>query len=183
MAKWEKIICWGETFPSLRALARDSRCKVSKDGLRYRLQIGLSPEEAATNRLLSDFNHETDDTKFCWHCKQLKILSDFHPSPSFRKGVMTLCKRCNAKSHRRWLLKTNYPGFSLEQFELMFAKQEGCCACCHRDNLQLVVDHCHKTGKIRGLLCHYCNTALGLLNESIKRCQQLAEYINATKQT
>jgi len=98
---------------------------------------------------------------------------------------MTLCKKCNAESHRRWLLKTNYPGFSLEQFEILFNEQKGCCACCHRE-LQLVVDHCHKTGKVRSLLCHYCNTALGLLNESTKRCDQLKSYIKkviATKQT
>jgi hypothetical protein len=89
---------------------------------------------------------------------------------------MSLCKVCNADAHRRWLLKTNYPGFSLEQFELMVDVQGGLCACCGKAS-KLVVDHCHKTGRIRALLCHSCNTALGLLNESIERCNQLKQYI------
>jgi hypothetical protein len=43
---------------------------------------------------------------------------------------------------------------------------------------KLAVDHCHKTGKIRGLLCQGCNMALGLLKDSPAIINNLARYIN-----
>ncbi len=60
-------------------------------------------------------------------------------------------------------LKRKY-GLSLEQYETMLISQEGGCAICGtppRDGVPLHVDHDHKTGRIRGLLCFTCNNALG----------------------
>ncbi len=44
----------------------------------------------------------------------------------------------------------------------------------------LAIDHCHKTGKVRGLLCQACNTALGLLEDDIERIQMLLAYLQAS---
>ena len=41
----------------------------------------------------------------------------------------------------------------------------------------LVVDHDHKTGKVRGLLCHNCNRALGLLHDDQELMQKASEYV------
>lgn len=46
--------------------------------------------------------------------------------------------------------------------------------------VSLSVDHCHTTGKIRGLLCSNCNTALGLLKENISIMENLMTYIKET---
>ena len=43
---------------------------------------------------------------------------------------------------------------------------------------RLYVDHCHKTGKIRGLLCNSCNTALGLLKDDISLFKRSIDYLN-----
>ena len=43
--------------------------------------------------------------------------------------------------------------------------------------MPLVIDHCHKTHKVRGLLCHICNTALGQLNDSIDLLKKSIEYL------
>lgn len=49
----------------------------------------------------------------------------------------------------------------------MFAEQLGLCAICHKpEDIKLAVDHCHDTGKIRGLLCKRCNMGIGLLGDS-----------------
>jgi hypothetical protein len=177
MARSTKILCWGEYFSSLRALARDPRCKVSQDGLIYRLGSGLSPEEAATNRSLRDFSHETSDTKFCWHCSQLKALNEFHKSPGLRKGRMCLCKLCNAESHRRWLL-TNYKNFNADEYTRNLKQQNGCCACCHNPSeTPLQVDHDHKTGTVRGLLCARCNSLLGFAHDEIDRLEDASIYL------
>lgn len=45
--------------------------------------------------------------------------------------------------------------------------------------MKLVVDHCHATGHVRGLLCHNCNRALGLLKDSEQALQRALKYLQA----
>ncbi len=74
----------------------------------------------------------------------------------------------NKHRTRGYELKGHY-GITLEQYDQMLANQNHSCKICkkHKDLFKgpLVVDHCHETKKIRGLLCTPCNTALGLLKE------------------
>lgn len=44
---------------------------------------------------------------------------------------------------------------------------------------KIVIDHCHATGRIRGLLCHNCNRALGLLKDSEENLKRAIEYLKA----
>ena len=73
-------------------------------------------------------------------------------------------------------------GITKEQYEHMLEQQSGCCAICsvsaesQRDKT-LVVDHCHSSGKIRGLLCHTCNTAIGLFKDNIDSLQRAILYL------
>src|SRR5216684_1391978 len=71
----------------------------------------------------------------------------------------------NAKSRRANLLKRY--GISWPEYELRLALQGGVCAICKKKPKRrlLCVDHCHKTGKVRGLLCSSCNAALGLYED------------------
>ena len=67
-------------------------------------------------------------------------------------------------------------------YGLMLEKQSYCCKTCgkHADdnhNKKLYIDHDHKTGKVRGLLCLQCNTALGLLKDNKKVIKNLLKYI------
>lgn len=69
-----------------------------------------------------------------------------------------------------------------EEYDFMYAKQKGCCAICgkHESNVlrnRLNIDHCHSTGKIRGLLCHHCNAALGHLEDSIDNLTTAISYL------
>lgn len=76
-------------------------------------------------------------------------------------------------------LKRNY-GISLEQYKEMESRQEGLCSICRRPPVgkkRLGVDHNHTTGKIRDLLCHHCNAAIGHLMESPELMRSAAEYI------
>lgn len=77
-------------------------------------------------------------------------------------------------------LKRNY-GITPEDYNEMFEAQEGCCAICstHQVSMKhkLHVDHCHKTGKVRGLLCKNCNLALGNFQDSTKLLLKAIQYL------
>lgn len=72
-----------------------------------------------------------------------------------------------------------------EEYIKLNEAQKSVCKICkqYNDRLyknapkRLAVDHCHKTGKVRGLLCGKCNTALGLIDDSIERCNVIKKYL------
>lgn len=71
-------------------------------------------------------------------------------------------------------------GLTYEQWERMVDEQESRCAICeaHVEYApSLAVDHCHNSGRVRGLLCRKCNTAIGQLNDDPGLLRKAAEYI------
>lgn len=88
--------------------------------------------------------------------------------------------RLNRKPKARdYYLRRRF-GITLETFEQMSAEQNHTCKICGQKELtykNLNVDHCHETGKIRGLLCTSCNTALGLLKDNLQNLQNAIRYL------
>jgi hypothetical protein len=70
-------------------------------------------------------------------------------------------------------------GVSDNWYDERFILQNGLCAICEQppDKKPLGIDHNHKTGKVRELLCHKCNSAIGLLNEDTIIIQKVLEYL------
>lgn len=85
-----------------------------------------------------------------------------------------------ARARDRWLIKEY--GITLAEYEQMSAAQGHVCAACGGPptgtSLGLVVDHCHDTGRVRGLLCSKCNSALGLLDDDAAKVQGLLRFIS-----
>ena len=82
---------------------------------------------------------------------------------------------------RDWHFKNKY-NLSLEELNAMKVAQNFCCKLCGKHELEtprqsLCVDHCHKTNKVRGLLCESCNQALGLFYDNPEVIRKAAEYI------
>lgn len=114
--------------------------------------------------------------KDCRHCHKYKLYEDFHNNGEMRDGKSSYCKSCatlrskewreeNREKHKDTELRSKY-GISLLDHVTMFTKQGGKCAICgvceqDAPRNTLFVDHCHKTGSVRGLLCHHCNSGLG----------------------
>lgn len=78
-------------------------------------------------------------------------------------------------------LKSNY-GITLEEFEDMAQLQNNRCAICRRDAKdapkgKLFVDHCHHSGKFRGLICQHCNSMLGHAKDRIATLLEAASYL------
>lgn len=129
----------------------------------------------------------------CVDCGEIKPITEFYSDKTKTSGHKSYCKECASKRAVKFKkakgsdyskdirLKSTY-GISLEEYNRMFQQQEGCCAICgtHQSNVHrsLAVDHDHRTGKVRALLCHKCNAALGNVNDSIDILKEMISYIN-----
>jgi len=82
------------------------------------------------------------------------------------------------ESRKDWRLKYRF-GITLEEYESMLEQQNNKCYICETyiQGKDIKVDHSHKTKKVRKLLCHNCNTALGLLGEKITLFEKCIDYI------
>jgi hypothetical protein len=71
-------------------------------------------------------------------------------------------------------------GITEDRYEEMFNAQNGVCAICkgiNRSGRRLSIDHDHKTGEVRGLLCSQCNSAIGLARESLDILRKAVIYL------
>lgn len=88
----------------------------------------------------------------------------------------------NPKNERRYRLKKMF-GITIDDFERMDAEQGGVCAICQKPptgrQKNLCVDHCHTTGRVRGLLCDKCNRAIGLLDENPDTINRAVSYLSS----
>jgi len=96
---------------------------------------------------------------------------------------MRAIKRANYHAHpeRNRVNRLLKAGLSPAQYDAMLVTQEGHCGACPATTPggkgAWHVDHDHKTGKIRGLLCHHCNTALGLVKDNPATLFALIHYL------
>jgi coenzyme F420-reducing hydrogenase beta subunit len=74
------------------------------------------------------------------------------------------------------VLKSKY-GIDIKQYQTMLNAQSGSCALCEKSD-DLCVDHCHETGKVRGLLCRQCNSAIGKLGDNAAGLQRALSYLS-----
>lgn len=83
-------------------------------------------------------------------------------------------------------IKSEY-GITAHQFHEMIIEQENKCALCEKyfnhngTKTNFGIDHCHKTGKVRGLLCYQCNSAIGYVKESTTTLEKMIAYIKKHK--
>lgn len=126
--------------------------------------------------------------KICSKCKQEKDEIEFSVDNNSPDGLCYHCKECKRKYDRtNWRensLQHKY-GIGEAQVELILKSQNGVCAICGQPETtkkydkiqQLSVDHCHKTGKIRGLLCDVCNKGLGNFKDDPELLRKAAGYL------
>ena len=83
------------------------------------------------------------------------------------------------KRKNRLLLKDF--GITIHQYKEILSKQNNVCKICNKEDpiRNLAVDHCHQTGKIRGLLCQKCNTSLGNFQDSIEILEAAIRYLKS----
>ncbi len=126
---------------------------------------------------------------YCSKCKEVKSVLEFTRDSYTYIGLSAYCKNCNKDKNRLAYINNKdiyrsknlyYKfGITLEEYEVILFKQDGKCAICRSTfkNKMLAVDHCHQTGKIRGLLCHLCNISLGGFKDDIKLLKLAINYL------
>ena len=133
--------------------------------------------------------------KICKTCNAEKTELDFDRNKD-GKVVRNTCKQCRTERRnelgfrlgergRSGRLKYHY-GITQAQYDQMVVDQNGLCKVCSRPginrwNNQLVVDHCHSTGKVRGLLCDKCNKGLGSFEDKIEVLEAAVQYLKDSK--
>jgi len=133
--------------------------------------------------------------KQCTLCKESKPFEAFYNRKASKDGHSPHCIPCHKgkaaerratpeykvwKKNRSLVYKY---GITLDEYNDMHYKQRGTCAICEKPEpiktQPLAVDHCHDTGKVRGLLCSNCNMGIGKLMDDEKIILKAAEYISS----
>jgi hypothetical protein len=122
---------------------------------------------------LQDFDDAISDFRYCKRCDENKPLSEFQQHVRKEgKKVRYRCKKCQKEAYNRLDYKQGKStynrlrkyGIDGQQFSSLVERQKGLCKICKGslgEGRYTHVDHCHNTGKVRGILCHTCNTKLG----------------------
>ena len=89
-----------------------------------------------------------------------------------------MTRRCS-HCRRDYDLRRRY-GISVDEYTAILERQGHRCALCSgvcASGRRLAVDHCHDSGRVRGLLCFRCNAAIGKVAETADQLQRLIEYL------
>lgn len=126
----------------------------------------------------------------CAKCETLKSKDDFYEDGRTYSGYSPYCKSCNSLSCKQYRSKTTRKemrnrqlqadyGLTLEQYHMILTLQNNACAICGKTDeyRALCVDHDHKTGKVRGILCSSCNRALGYFHDRVDVLKKAMAYI------
>lgn len=193
------IVLKGKEYPSVTQAAKEfgfTYSRVSK-----RLAKGLTPEQAfelepfpewfipgkgqfaAAKKMQRQKEETATNTRKCARCKKELPLSEFSRySTSDSHNYYHHCKNCQSDRYLRYRYS-----ISVKNYLEMAERQDGNCAICGkglelqqdtaRRSKKAAVDHCHASGKVRGLLCAPCNQGLGFFKDSIENLKNAISYL------
>lgn len=93
------------------------------------------------------------------------------------KGYFKVWYQENKEYHKECILMYRY-NITMEEYNQLLEDQNNKCRICEEDLKRPHVDHDHTNGKIRGILCHTCNTGLGLLKDSRNILLKAVTYLD-----
>ncbi len=141
--------------------------------------------------------------KKCSCCKIVQSLTNFSKQKHSKSGIRSYCRTCAKQKYRAYATKSgrykgiirpigkqfvcHKPKLTITAYNQMLENQGNVCEICGEKQrvrcsrtgqpLRLFIDHCHTTGKIRGLLCSQCNTALGMLDDDLDLLASATSYL------
>lgn len=113
--------------------------------------------------------HPNGDS-YCYECKKLRTKKDRKDNPEKTK-------------HYSWKSRIKkFYDLTEDEYNILYLSQSGKCAICYKDMAHIDksthIDHDHNTGEVRGLLCHSCNTAIGLFMEDKSIMENAIKYLS-----
>ncbi|MFJ7178972.1 endonuclease VII domain-containing protein [Streptomyces massasporeus] len=108
-------------------------------------------------------------------CREIKPHAEWDRNGTASDGLSTACKACRAIEGRARHLKRHY-GLTEAERDEMITSQRGLCVICLKAPA-VHVDHCRKTGRVRGVLCFNCNSAIGKLGDDPDAVRRAAAYL------
>jgi len=129
--------------------------------------------------------------KECTSCKIAKDINSFYKDASQPDGMTAQCKECrkerSRQTHAKHKEKRNFNrkynhtkklyGVDYEAYQNMLVEQKQKCGICDEVMKKPVVDHCHKSGKARMLLCQSCNIMLGMAKDNQNIFKSAIKYL------
>lgn len=165
---------------------RIRRCQECKYEWAPEYPDGVVPNK----RMLYAARLKAATAEWCNKCQRMLPIDKFRAKSGAPELVRSGCVEClNTQRGKRQIVVTlaKY-GLTVEQYEAILAAQGGRCAICREENkspnvkyVPLCVDHCHDTGKFRGLLCNKCNLGMGNFDDDPERMEAAAEYVRRAK--
>lgn len=132
------------------------------------------------------------DKKYCPKCDRTLSTDLFYKEAGRHDGLNAYCKECKTAVNKAWReanpdkakksqqatrRKLEY-GITQEDFDRILVAQNSLCPLCNMEVGQSShVDHDHKTGKVRGILCSTCNTGLGMFKDDINIFKNAIKYL------
>lgn len=160
-------------------------CPTCKNGFavpyparKYRIYCSRTCNASVLGRL------KFPDQKPCKKCDRILPRSEFYPQKNSPNALRSICKYCHKKDslirgNRYRAEKPDYfrrkvaaqkHGITLSELDALFESVDHRCEICGvevlADGRRLSIDHCHKTSRIRGILCNLCNRGLGMFGDS-----------------
>ena len=134
--------------------------------------LGDNPRKSRSGRRMRPIVIDENGIRLCSRCETYPAQYDAANKTHRR------CERCLREYMRAQHQRRKY-GLEPEQVEEMRERQGGTCAFSWCDRDDLVVDHCHDTGAVRGLLCAPHNMAIGRLGDSPEKFAEILAYMEA----
>lgn len=145
----------------------------------YAQVLLLSPRQYGKNAFGPPIEVWPEGQAWCRICTTFRPRTDFTKRAT-KKGLAPVCRPCESNQRFVAHLATKFDGMTVAEYDALFLYQEGRCAICGTKpkSKRLAVDHDHKTGAKRGLLCKRCNhDLLGAAHDSVELLETAIRYL------
>ena len=136
----------------------------------YSMQLSLlesiTNAESQSKLTLSLGSIGQKSTKVCSGCKESLCLSQFAPNSCKKDNLSPYCKACEKQNREE-----------VARLKLLHPKLTTC-ACCGATDRRMALDHDHQTRAFRGWICNKCNTAIGMLGDTLAGVLNAALYLS-----